>query len=105
MRQFDVVRNTGRSRTDTPYWVIVQSSAFGDYDRRVAIPLVVESRLPKRQRHVNPAFDVEGRTLYLNALNIASLPMQAFGEVVASLSDQADDIIAAIDWVISRAFD
>ncbi|GAA0586272.1 CcdB family protein [Caenispirillum bisanense] len=105
MRQFDVVRNTGRSRTEAPYWLIVQSTAYAAYDRRVVIPLVPAERLPLPQRAINPSFEIEGRRVFLHTLNIASLPRQALGEVVASLADQGETIITAIDWLLSRAFD
>jgi len=41
MAQFDVHRNPGRTRTGTPYFVIVQSRRFDGYPRRVVVPLVL----------------------------------------------------------------
>jgi toxin CcdB len=45
MAQFDVHRNTGKQREAIPYVVIVQSSLFDSYRRRVVIPLVRRSHL------------------------------------------------------------
>lgn len=48
MAQFDVHRNTGRLRDSIPFVVLVQSSLYDDYRRRVVVPLVRRSLLPRR---------------------------------------------------------
>ena len=45
MAQFDVHRNIGKQRHAIPYVVVVQSSLFDTYRRRVVIPLVRRSNL------------------------------------------------------------
>jgi hypothetical protein len=45
MAQFDVHRNDGPNRDAIPYVVIVQSSLFDEYRRRVVVPLVRQSHL------------------------------------------------------------
>jgi hypothetical protein len=45
MAQFDVHRNIGKQSVAIPYVVIVQSSLFDSYRRRVVIPLVRRSNL------------------------------------------------------------
>jgi toxin CcdB len=45
MAQFDVHRNRGQNHDAIPYVVIVQSSIFDDYRRRVVVPLVKKSYL------------------------------------------------------------
>ena len=40
MAQFDVHRNTGKQKEAIPYVVIVQSSLYDGYRRRVVVPLV-----------------------------------------------------------------
>jgi len=45
MAQFDVHRNPGRHRDSIPFVVIVQSSIYDDYRRRVVVPLVNKSSL------------------------------------------------------------
>jgi toxin CcdB len=62
MAQFDVHRNTGKQRETIPYVVIVQSSLFDSYRRRVVIPLVRRSYLDNAASlagaPLNPAFTV-----------------------------------------------
>ena len=40
MAQFDVHRNPGKNRDAIPFVVLVQSSLFDSYRRRVVVPLV-----------------------------------------------------------------
>ena len=40
MAQFDVHRNVGKQREAIPFVVVVQSSLFDTYRRRVVVPLV-----------------------------------------------------------------
>ena len=53
MAQFDVHRNPGRQRDSIPYVVIVQSTLYVNYRRRVVVPLVNKSSLGKI---ANPRF-------------------------------------------------
>ena len=97
MSQFDIHRNTGRNREAIPYVLVVQSSLFSRAQRRVVVPLVsVEilgrvAQLPASS--VNPVFDVEGRPVVLNPLEIVSIPLDALGEHVGSLAAQGDVVV------------
>ena len=108
MSQFDIHRNTGRNREAIPYVLVVQSSLFFRAQRRVVVPLVsVEilgrvAQLPASS--VNPVFDVEGRPVVLNPLEIVSIPLDALGEHVGSLAAQGDVVVAALDELFSRAW-
>ena len=77
MAQFDVHRNTGKQREAIPYVIIVQSSLFDSYRRRVVIPLVRRSNLASSASFVdlplNPVFIVEGIEVILHPLEIVSL--------------------------------
>ncbi len=53
---------------------------------------------------INPAFRIEDTDVVLNPLEIVSVPTEALGETVASLSDAGDTIIAALDELLSRAW-
>jgi toxin CcdB len=43
MAQFDVHRNKGSQKESIPFVVLVQSSLFDRYRRRVVVPLVVQA--------------------------------------------------------------
>jgi hypothetical protein len=47
MAQFDVHRNKGALRDAIPFVVIVQSAQFDGYRRRVVVPLVRDTLLPR----------------------------------------------------------
>ncbi len=103
MAQFDVHRNLGAHRHDIPFVVIVQSQRLDGYRRRVVIPLVLASSVPAAEPNLNPSFHVDAVEVVLHPLEIVSIAVDRLGERVASLADEADRIIAAIDLVISRA--
>jgi toxin CcdB len=105
MAQFDVHRNPGRHTASTPFIVIVQSSQFDGFRRRVAVPLVHATGLGKAPfPSFNPTFHIEGIKLMLNPLEIVSVPADSLGPVVESLADQGQAIVAALDELFSRAW-
>ena len=109
MSQFDVHANPGRNRQHIPFVVVVQSSLFGSLQRRVVVPLVAAESLARHgelpETPVTPRFTLANRQLILNPLEIVSVPCALLGEPVASLADQGDTIVAALDAVFSRAWD
>jgi toxin CcdB len=108
MSQFDVHRNAGRHAALIPFVVVVQSAVFDERRRRVVVPLVA-SDLAQQQvslpaSRVTPEFFVEGRKVILNPLEIVSVPLDALGPCVASLANEGEAIVAALDEVFSRAW-
>jgi toxin CcdB len=103
MAQFDVHRNRGSSRANIPFLLIIQSARFDRTDGRIVVPLILKDQLVSRDPHLNLLFVVEGREVVLSPLQIVTFPRDALGPKVANLADQGDDIIRALDLVISRA--
>ena len=104
MAQFDVFRNVGEQKAVIPYVVSVQSSLFDDYRRRVVIPLVRKSHLEAvLVTHFNPTFEIENTEVVLHPLEIVSVDIKNLGELVASLAENGQTIIDAIDVLITRA--
>ena len=105
MAQFDVHRNTGAHRDDIPYVVIVQSSVFDNYRRRVVVPLVKVSSVGKTENaRFNPKFRIKNIAVVLHPLEIVSIAVDKLGERVASLSDHGGAIIDAFDELLARAW-
>ena len=103
--KFGSHRNTGKSRDDIPYVVLVQSSLFDGYRRRVVVPLVRKSTLGKiSNARFNPAFKIEGITVVLHPLEIVSAPIDRLGEPVASLAHEGGRIMDALDELLTRAW-
>jgi toxin CcdB len=105
MAQFDVHRNTGRHRDDIPYVVLVQSSLYDSYLRRVVVPMVRKAALGKvGNPRFNPSFKIENVQVVLHPLEIASVPNELLGEYVGSLSSEGSRITDALDELLTQAW-
>ena len=105
MAQFDVHRNTGKHRDDIPYVVLVQSSLYDSYRRRVVVPMVRKSALGKVSNpRFNPAFKIENVQVVLHPLEIVSVPNELLGEYVKSLSPEGSRIMDALDELLTQAW-
>jgi toxin CcdB len=105
MAQFDVHRNTGKHKDTIPFVVVVQSSQFDDYRRRVVVPLVRKSAISKTSHaSFNPTFKIRGTSVVLHPLEMVSIPNDQLGEFVESLSDEGHQIMAALDELLTQAW-
>ena len=105
MAQFDVHRNVGKLKDAIPLVVVVQSAQFDDYRRRVVVPLVRATSTGKiGYARFNPIFKIIGMNVVLHPLDIASIPLEQLGPRVGSLSDDGQQIIAALDELLSQAW-
>jgi toxin CcdB len=103
MAQFDVHRNPGRHRDTSPFVVIVQSTLYDDYRRRVVVPLVSKASLGKvANPRFNPTFRIKGQSVVLHPLEIVSVSQENLGERVDSLEEEGDKIISALDELLTR---
>ena len=107
MAQFDVRRNKGALRYAIPFVVIVQSSLFNGYRRRMVVPLVLRTALPGGTSAVgsrlNPGFLIENIAVVLHPLDMVSVAIDQLGEHVASLADSSQSIADALDEVLTRS--
>ncbi|MEO6272323.1 MAG: CcdB family protein [Rhodoferax sp.] len=107
MAQFDVHRNKGALKETIPFVVIVQSSLFDRYRRRMVVPLVCRSVLPANTStagsRMHPVFEVEGVPLVLHPLDMVSVAVDQLGEHVTSLAEQGQAIADALDELLARA--
>ena len=94
MAQFDVHRNVGKLKDAIPLVAVVQSAQFDDYRRRVVVPLV---------RATSTGKIGYGMNVVLHPLDIGSVPLEQLGPRVGSLSDDGQQIIAALDELLSQA--
>ena len=106
MSQFDVHRNGGKNCENIPFVVVVQSSIFDDYGRRVVVPLVRKSSLGKiTNPRFNPTFVVDRVSVVLHPLEIVSVTKEMLGNPVHSLASEADRIAGALDELLTRAWE
>lgn len=107
MAQFDVHVAPGRNRGAVPYVVIVQSRYFDQLTTRVVIPLMTAGMsAPKERLRLTPAFTIQGRLVYLNPLEMQTVPRSVLGRRVGSLADDDSSamIIQAIDEMLTRGY-
>lgn len=108
MAQFDVHRNTGKQRDAIPYVVIVQSSLYDKYRRKVVIPLVCRNKLGSPTTWVdsplNPVFTIERVEVVLHPLEIVSVATDQLGKKAGTLATEGNRIIAALDELFTRAW-
>ena len=105
MAQFDVHRNSGKHKGTIPFVVVVQSAQFDSYNRRVVVPLVRTAAIGKvSYASFNPTFKIRGISVVLHPLEMVSVPLEQLGEVVGSLSDESQLIVAALDELLTRAW-
>jgi toxin CcdB len=105
MAQFDVHLNIGKHRADIPYVVVVQSSLYEAYRRRVVVPLVRKSVIGKvANPRLNPTFKIQSISVVLHPLEIVSVANEQLGERVMSLAAEGQQIIDALDELLTRAW-
>ena len=108
MAQFDVHLNPGPMRATVPMVVVVQSSLFDGYRRRVVVPLVLRSALPAGSKiagtRMNPLFKIKGQSLVLHPLDMVSVAMDQLGPCVGNLADQGQAVADALDELLTRSW-
>jgi toxin CcdB len=108
MSQFDVHRNKGALKDAIPFVVIVQSSLFDGYRRRVVVPLVRRTVLPAAASaagsRMNPEFLIEGIAVVLHPLDMVSVAIDQLGEHVTSLAESGQTIADALDELLTRSW-
>jgi toxin CcdB len=108
MAQFDVHKNIGKQRDAIPFVVVVQSSLYDGYRRRVVVPLVRRSTLDRTSTFLdtplNPVFTVKGIKVVLHPLEMVSVATEQLGEKVATLAQEGNRIVVALDELLTRTW-
>ena len=88
--------------------MIVQSSLFDRYRRRVVVPLVRRAAMSGQAATVgsrmNPVFEVDGVDVVLHPLDMVSVAVDQLGEHVVSLAEHGQAIADALDELLTRAW-
>jgi toxin CcdB len=108
MAQFDVHRNKGAQQASIPFVVVVQSTLFDGYRRRVVVPLRRRAALPKQpassSSRMNPFFRIEKIDVVLHPLDMVSVAVEQLGERVGSLAEHGQAIADALDELLTRSW-
>jgi toxin CcdB len=98
MARLDVYPAPGQASVG--FVVDVQSDLLSDLANRVVVPLLPESAVRAATR-LNPIFEIDGQRHVLVVQSIATVPRRELRGAVASLKDQHDTILAAIDFLLT----
>jgi toxin CcdB len=103
MAQFAVHRNPNRAtRSAIPFLLDVQHELLEDLATRVVIPLYKPAaiKIGVIERLI-PRVEVDGAPYFAVTPELAGIPRKALGARVADLADRRNDIIAALDFLVT----
>ncbi|WP_456403373.1 CcdB family protein [Hydrogenimonas sp.] len=99
MAQFDVYENRNpKSRKQVPFFLNIQNDLHEGLATRIVVPLVKDL---EPITHLNPVFTVNGKDVVMVTQEMATVPMELCKMKVASLANKRDEIVAAIDFLVT----
>lgn len=102
MAQFDVYLNPNAdTRKAIPFLLDVQTDLLDTLATRVVVPLVLTEEMGLAAKHLNPQFKVKGAAVIMSAAELAGVSHRSLGDKVASLKNKRDEIIAALDLLLT----
>ncbi len=103
MPQFAVHRNPNRlTRTAIPLLLDIQSDLLETLGTRVVIPLyTAEAMQDGVIGTLTPRIEVDGMSYIAVTPELAGIPRNSLGEQVSDLSHRRNDIIAALDLLLT----
>ncbi len=103
MTQFCVYKNTNPdTKGAVPYLLNVQSDLIEDLATRVVVPLYPASTMKgKTLKTLAPIFEIDDKQFVMVTPQLAGVPKKLLGAAVADFSAKRDEIIAALDLLIT----
>jgi len=102
MAQFDVYENTNPVTKKTfPYLLDVQTDLLDNLTTRVVVPLITASAMGTAAKHLNPRFKIKRTTVVMSTAELAGVSVHVLGDKVCSLTEQRNEIIAALDFLFT----
>ncbi len=103
MPQFSVYKNKNKhSREQYPYLLDVQTALLDKLETCMVVPLVELHELRgKPLTVVMPVFEIDGKSLVMLTPQMAGIARKELGAEVASLAHKRDEIVAALDFLVT----
>lgn len=99
MAQFDVYKNKNpKTNQEIPFLLEIQNDILKSLSTRVVVPLVLDM---KPAKILNPTFEINALSVTMSTAELAGISIDNLGEAVCSLKDKRDEIIAAVDFMIT----
>jgi toxin CcdB len=96
MAKFEVYRLVG----EATLVVDCQANLLDDLATRFVAPLLPETDLPQPLARLNPRFVIAGRSFIMTTQLASGIPVRELDARVASLLDEQDAIVNALDMLI-----
>jgi toxin CcdB len=97
--QFDVYENTNaKTRKRVPFFLNIQNDLLSGLATRTVVPLVTDLA---PITHLNPMFTINGKDVIMATQEMATVPKELCGTKIVSLAKERDEIIAAIDFLVT----
>jgi toxin CcdB len=102
MAQFSVYRNGATSSIHIPYLLDVQSGLLDQLETRVVVPLYrLDAFKGKALTRLTPIFMIEGERVLMMTPELSGISRKQLGSELLSMGQHHDEIIAALDMLIS----
>lgn len=102
MGRFDVHENPNPATRETvPFLLDVQAGLLSHLSTRVVVPLVSAAVMDKAAKYLNPQFEINGTPVVMSMAELAGVSVRNLGEKVGSLEDKRNEIIAALDFLVT----
>ena len=102
MAQFTLYENTNRdSKQAYPYFVDVQNDLLDSLNTRLVIPLTPASLLGENMARLSPKAAIRGRDFFLLPHQMTNVPVSALTRPCGSLAHLRNDIVSAIDFLVT----
>jgi toxin CcdB len=95
--QCDVHRNADDDTGQIPYLLDIQANLLADLQTRVVVPLIRANSFGRRATRLHPQFTIDGQTVVMATHLVAAVRKQTLGGAIASLQDERDIVLNAID--------
>lgn len=102
MEQFTLFENQNPDSQRTyPYFVDVQNNLLNALNTRMVIPLVAAESVGKTITKLCPVTDLHGNSFALMTQQMTNVSVSALKVPIGSLAHMRDEIVAAIDLLIT----
>jgi toxin CcdB len=90
------------SKNVYPYLLDVQSPLLSSLETRLVIPLAAKRKFDKEIiKNLNPVIKAENKEYVVLTQQMAAIPCKSIGAVVCDCLSSRQDVIAAIDFLIT----
>lgn len=102
MAQFTVYQNTNaQTKKLFPYLLDVQSNLLNELQTSVVVPLALTNKKTKTISRLTPQLKINGENFIMLTPQLAGINKKDLGKMVTNLSESRNEIISAIDFLIT----